>query len=307
MNHTNHADREWRLHASMLNPKQEETRSANQLHRKHAPQMIQEYARVLNADGPVENFEQALKDSIFLRHTKNLRAGNSLQTGVASARFDVTSLSSDRTSETDLLDYMPAAYSASRNEVKKTQRRIQSGTRCTEPSFLGMPPFDYLLASRQLPGPTEARQEFGSVEAQANGIVENFRLPGERLSEAQRLDYEEKNPIANEILVGAFYDHLQTLSTRVKAQLRNLEIMFEQDAHDLQSPKKTHAQRDLRLNLGAKARSMFEHFEARKSVVEASDCYSRVSNHRLVWSKPCSDLSGALCIRMLFMLSSCLE
>ena len=40
-------------------------RAARRMHRKFLPRMVSEYSNILEADGPVANFERALKDSLF--------------------------------------------------------------------------------------------------------------------------------------------------------------------------------------------------------------------------------------------------
>jgi len=63
---------EWRLRAAQQDQKQQETRKAKRMHCTNLPRMTQEYISILNVDGPVANFQDALKNRFSSCRTKHM-------------------------------------------------------------------------------------------------------------------------------------------------------------------------------------------------------------------------------------------
>jgi hypothetical protein len=153
--------------------------------------------------------------------------------------------------------------------------------------FRDMPPLEYVagnVANVLNTSHWASESHRISKQAAAEGMVNALRLPDERKKEAARVLYEATHGPPDKFLALEFYAHLQTLSRQATDKIAALEKMFETDAYDTESLQAL-AHRDMGLNLGVHARGMFEHAEARRTIIEAADGVSALQGRRYHISK----------------------
>jgi hypothetical protein len=176
-------------------------------------------------------------------------------------------------------------------------RATKSGTdrsRAVQPRFLHMPPMGY--APGAIDKVVNSSQSASALrqaakQAEANSIIEALRPPEEREEEAQR-QHAAHRPSEREIY-DAYYKHLKTLNIQVADKLLQLESLYEHESQDAEALR-LHAARDMKLDLGSRARGTLEHAEARKTITEAEERWSKIQGCRLAFlclntRKRCSD------------------